>query len=87
MFHWKDAYEYRQGGNEIYDASPLSTYTSVQRELCEKKLRELGVDLDDVVRMGREVSPYAKDKLLDNEFEEVLAEFRTCLLLKGDYLE
>lgn len=85
MFHRKDAYEYRQSGYDIYDAGSLRAYTSAQRELCERKLRALGADLDDVARMGREVSPYARERLLKNEYEEVLAEYRTYLLLKGGH--
>ena len=85
MYHWKDAYEYRQSGYDIYDADSLRAYTSAQRELCERKLRELGADLEDVARMGHEVSPYAQEKLLKNEFEEVLTEYRTYLLLKGGH--
>ena len=85
LVHWECAHEYRQGGNDIYDAGSLRAYTAVQRELCEKKLRELGADLDDVEKMGREVSLYAWKRLMENDYEEVLAEYRTYLLLKGGH--
>ena len=85
MYHWKDAYEYRKSGGIIKDAKTLKDYTDKQREICREILLDFGADLDDVARMGREVSSYARDKLFNNEYEEVLAEYRTYLLLKGGH--
>lgn len=76
LFHWKDAEEYRQTVGTITDASEKSGYSVYQRERSRKELMNAGVDLDNG-KAAREISMYAEEKYLDNNFEELYTEFRT----------
>ena len=81
LFHWKDAESYRQSGNIIDDAGPLSDYSLAERTNAIKGLREAGVDISDGKEI-RDISDYAYKNWLVNNFEEVYTEFRTKELLE-----
>lgn len=83
LFHWNDATEYRKGGRSIDSAEPESDYSLFQRERAEKALREAGVNLDSV-EQAKEISDYAYEMMLDNDFEEVYTEYRTQVALMGE---
>ena len=76
MFHWQDAENYRKEVGPIESSTANSPYSVFQRKRAEKKLKEAGVDImnDDEIR---NISKYAYDQILENDYEEVYTEFRT----------
>lgn len=82
LYHWMDANKYRKDVGEIEDAGPKSEYTVYQRERSLKKLAEYGVDLSDSEQV-REISIYAFEKNIENDWEEVYTEFRTKMTIEG----
>lgn len=82
LFHWKDAEWYRNQGQSIRKADNQSEYAIEQRNRAMRMLRDNGVNLSDGDQIRR-ISEYAYKKWLDNDFEEVYAEYRTKVLLKG----
>lgn len=87
MFHWKDAEEYRKNVGPISNSSRNSAYSVYQRDKAHEQLIKTGANLADVSKVRSEISNYAADKLLDNEYEEVYTEWRTQQLIKGGGLK
>lgn len=83
FYHWIDAEDYRNNIGVIEDAGPRSMYTIYQREKASELLAAAGINLQDIEFVEKEISRYAADKLLENEFEEVFAEYRTKIILEG----
>ena len=78
LFHWKDAEEYRQKFGAI-DPNDPSAYNKYVDEMCRKRL-------DKVLKKGyniSEVSPYALEKLMQDDHTEPYTEYRTRKLLEG----
>lgn len=82
LLHWKDADEYRKNVGEIKSAEPFSEYSLYQREKAFRMLEKSGIDLNDLQQI-RDISEYAYQKAVANEFEEVYTEYRVKELL-GD---
>lgn len=83
LFHWKDADDYRKNVGTISDASAKSTYTQYQQRKAFEELKKAGINTQDISRIRTEISDYAAEKLLDNNFEEVYTEWRTLRLILG----
>lgn len=78
LFHWKDAEEYRQKFGTI-DPNDPSAYNKYVDEMCRKRL-------DKVLKKGyniSEISPYALEKLMQDDHTEPYTEYRTRKLLEG----
>lgn len=82
IFHWRDAFEYRKEYGEITDASITSPYSVYQREKAITRLREVGINIDDLDKI-KEISEYALNSALANGWEEVYTEYRTKVALTG----
>lgn len=82
LYHWIDAEEYRNQIGPISDASPTSVYSIYQKEKAKKALVGEGVNLNDPRELA-EISRYALESALANNWEEVYTEFRTQRLLVG----
>ena len=83
LFHWKDSEEYRKNVGPISDSSGNSIYSVYQRNRAHEQLIRNGIDTADVAKVRAEISNYAADKLLDNDYEEVYTEWRTRRLIEG----
>ncbi|GEM_PF-1960581 len=78
LFHWKDAEEYRQKFGAI-DPNDPSAYNKYVDEICRKRL-------DKVLKKGYnvgEISKYAYDSFMYEDYAEAYTEYRTKNLLKG----
>lgn len=82
LFHWSDADEYRKAYGNIDAAGPTSPYSVYQRERAFSALEQAGVNLTDNGTL-LEISYYALDAALDNDWEEVYTEYRTKVMLEG----
>ncbi len=82
LFHWQDAYEYRKNGGVISDQNSLDKYNIFIMEDCFNKLKKLEIDLSDEDMIRKSISKYAQEELLVNKYDEILAEYRTKLLLE-----
>lgn len=82
LFHWKDAEEYRASGKIIGSAASGSDYTVYQRNKAIENLLSAGVDIGDYKSLS-EISDYALEKAIENDFEEVYTEYRTKIALGG----
>ena len=79
LIHWTDANEYRKLYGDITSAEPLSEYSIYQRERAIEKLEEAGIDLSNMKQI-QNISEYAYQKALVNEYEEVYDEYRVKVL-------
>lgn len=82
LFHWKDAEEYRNSGKTIVSAGSKSEYSAYQREKAIKNLTNDGIDISNPTQI-KEISDYAFENALVNNFEEVYTEYRTKRYLEG----
>ena len=57
--------------------------TVYQNKNAREALLKEGIDLTSPNEIRKDISKYASDCLLDNNYEEVYTEFRTKRLLKG----
>lgn len=87
LSHWIDAEDYRKNVGIIEDASKRSMYTIYQREKAFELLTDAGINLQDVEFVEKKISRYAVKKLFKNEYEEVLAEYRTKIVLEGGIIQ
>lgn len=81
LIHWQDAEEYRKDGKSIDDASPKSEYSIYQREKAMKLLEEAGINISDPNQIY-EISPYASENMVANNYEEIYTEYRTKLIFE-----
>lgn len=82
LFHWSDAYTYRENEGVIKDAGTLKEYSIKQNEAAVQKLMSHGVNLLDAVSIDKEISRYAYLSYMQNNFDEIYAEYRTKRLLE-----
>ena len=83
LIHWKDASDYRKKYGDIISSTRGSAYTVYQNKNAREALLKEGIDLTSPNEIRKDISKYASDCLLDNNYEEVYTEFRTKRLLKG----
>ena len=76
IFHWKDAEEYRKTVGPILSATKTSEYSIYQMDKSEKELIKAGFNTKDIKSI-RQISKYAADSCVENDFEEAYTEFRT----------
>lgn len=81
LYHWKDAEEYRNEIGPIHNADAKSPYSIYERETAYNKLIEHGVNVEDPQTM-LQISEYAYESALENDWEEVYTEYRTKALLE-----
>lgn len=82
LFHWQDAEDYRKKIGPIESAAEDSVYIIFRCKESESLLQKAGVNIADDDEI-RNISQYAFQKILENDYDEVYTEFRTKKILLG----